>query len=635
MILYNKTKKQFIDDTFYGNIDSEIQESFVRETGHNTSQSEIKSWRDSMQYMSNVMRDEDIPLDSGIAIEYHIPQTSKRIDFLITGKDVDDKDSVIIIELKQWSEGISISDMDGVVKTSFFGDVAHPSYQAWSYKNLLEDYNSSVEEHNIGLFPCAYLHNYIDSNVIYNNFYEKYTTKAPAFLKNDAKKLQDFIKKYIKRGDDGKLLYVIENGKIRPSKGLADNLVSMVEGNKEFTLIDDQKVVYETAIKYAKESENRKNVMIVQGGPGTGKSVVAINLLAEYLKLGLNSRYVTKNSAPRHVFEFKLTEKFTKSRISHLFSSSSAFMESSENDFDALIIDEAHRLNEKSGLYGNLGDNQIREIIEASRFTIFFVDDDQKVTLKDIGEAKEIEKIAISLNANVLKYELASQFRCTGSDGYLAWLDEILQIKDTANDTLAGINYDFRVVDSPQELHDLIINMNKINNKSRMVAGYCWNWVSKNNPNLIDIKIDDYQAKWNLSKHGQAWIIHPDSVTEIGCIHTVQGLELDYVGVIIGPDFLIRNGKVVTDPTKRAKTDQSIKGWISESKKEGSDVINRIDKIIKNTYRTLMTRGMKGCYVYCTDEETREYFKNCLVTNNNKSVDLKSENIDGAILNVD
>lgn len=615
MILYSKTKKEFIVDTFYGNIDSEIQESFVRETGHNTSASEMRAWRDSMQYMSNVMRDEGIPLDAGVAIEYHIPQTSKRIDFLITGKDDGNNKTAIIIELKQWSDGVFVSDMDGVVNTSFFGDVPHPSYQAFSYKNLLKDYNSSVEENKVGLFPCAYLHNYVDDDVIYNDFYKEYTDQAPAFFKNDARKLQDFIKKYIRVGDKGELLYVMENGKIRPSKGLADNLLSLVEGNKEFTLIDDQKVVYESAIKYARKNDNRKSVIIVEGGPGTGKSVVAINLLAEYLKLGLNSRYVTKNSAPRYVFEYKLTKKFTRSRISHLFSSSSAFMESMENDFDALIVDEAHRLNEKSGLYGNLGDNQIREIIKASKFTIFFVDDDQKVTLKDIGESNEIEKIAKSLNAETHKFQLSSQFRCNGSDGYLAWLDEILEIKDTANETLSGINYDFQVVGDPRELHDLIIQKNNLNNKSRMVAGYCWNWISKNNPNLDDIKIGDYAAKWNLSKHGQSWIIHPDSVTEVGCIHTVQGLELDYVGVIIGPDLLVRNGKIVTDPSKRARTDQSIKGWVSESKKEGSDIIFRVNKIIKNTYRTLMTRGMKGCYIYSVDPETQEYFKKHLDTN--------------------
>lgn len=609
MIVYSSTKRGFLRDVLSGQVEQQILASFVRETGRSTSKNEINSWSKSMPYMSNVINDPSIPDDAGVAIEYKIPQTSKRIDFIITGLNNDNSKVAIIIELKQWSEGIGLTEQDGILSTTFYGEVTHPSYQAWSYATLLEDFNSAIQEDNISLVPCAYLHNYERDDVITHSFYKEYMDKAPIFLKTDALRLQEFIKKFVKYGDKTNILYQIENGKIRPSKALADNLSSMLEGNKDFILIDDQKLVYETALRIAKESNQKnKNVLIVEGGPGTGKSVVAINLLTELTKRGYVAQYVTKNSAPREVYQIKLTGKYTKTRIANLFSSSGSFYDIGPNTFDSLIIDEAHRLNAKSGLFNNLGENQIKELIYTSKFSIFFIDEDQRVTLKDIGEKEEIKKWAEVLGAKVQTLKLASQFRCNGSDGYLAWIDNLLQIKETANESLGDLDYDFQVIDDPESLHRKIIHLNEQNNKARVLAGYCWNWISKKDVNKKDIIIGDYTATWNLSAHGQAWIIHPDSVNEIGCIHTSQGLELDYVGVIIGPDLVVRNGKVITDVTKRASTDQSVKGIKNMLKKNPQEAKQVSDMIIKNTYRTLMTRGMKGCYIYSVDPETQEYF---------------------------
>ena len=612
MIVYSSNKKGFLSDVLAGNVEQQILTSFVREMGHTTGKREVNSWRNSMPYMSNVINDSEIPDDAGIAIEYKIPQTSKRIDFIITGANSENRKIAVIVELKQWQKA-EITDLDGVVKTFTGGnirEVSHPSYQVWSYATLLEDFNSSVQTDNISLIPCAFLHNYEKDDVIRNNFYKEYTDKAPVFLKADALDLQKFIKKFVKYGDKTNILYSIENGKIRPSKALADSLSSMLEGNKEFILIDDQKIVYETALKFAKEStEMNKNVLIVEGGPGTGKSVVAINLLTELTKRGNVTQYVTKNSAPREVYQVKLSGKFTKTRISNLFSSSGSFYDIESNTFDSLIVDEAHRLNAKSGLFSHLGENQIKELINASKLSIFFIDEDQRVTLKDIGKKSEIIRWAEILGAKVTLMELASQFRCNGSDGYIAWLDNLLQIKETANETLEGMNYDFEVIDNPSTLHQKIIDLNRDNNKSRLLAGYCWKWISKNNPEVKDIVIGDYRATWNLNSQGQSWIVHPNSVTEVGCIHTAQGLELDHVGVIIGPDMVVRNGQIITDSTKRATSDQSVKGIKNQLKEKPEETKKLADMIIKNTYRTLMTRGMKGCYIYSVDLETQDYFK--------------------------
>lgn len=615
MIVYADTKNKFQSDVMSNNIGNIVLENYKRATGRSTGRSEIDSWTNSLQYMERVLSDDSIPDDVGIAIEYHIPQSSKRVDFIITGLDEDNTESVILIELKQWQKA-ELTEKDAVVITQFrhgFVETTHPSYQAWSYKRLLEDFNQTVDEEGICLFPCAYLHNYEEDTVINNDFYKEYIEQAPLFLKSDALKLRNFIKQHVKYGDKNKIMYRIDHGKIRPSKGLADQLSSMLQGNQEFVMIDDQKIVYETALKLASKSTlTNKNTLIVKGGPGTGKSVLAINLLVTLTQNQLVAQYITRNSAPREVYEAKLTGTFKKSHITNLFSGSGSFHKTEKNIFDALIVDEAHRLNAKSGMFSHLGENQIKEIINASKFSIFFVDEDQKVTLKDIGDVEEIKKYAKEKNSTVVEMELESQFRCNGSDGYLAWLDDVLQIKDTANDSLNDVDFDFRIFDNPQDLHNLIIEKNKEKNKARMVAGYCWKWISKKDSNLKDIKIGDYQATWNLNKDGQKWIIQEKSVSEIGCIHTCQGLEVDYVGVMVGKDLIVRNGKVITVPEERASTDKSVHGWKKLEKEGDKEIRQRLDAIIKNTYRTLMTRGMKGCYVYFEDYETREYFYNLI-----------------------
>jgi DUF2075 family protein len=614
MIVYQSTKIGFLNDILSNNISDIIHAAYYERLGRYTSQNEVNSWTNSMMYMNTILSDTQIPENAGISIEFQIPLTSKRIDFIITGLNDLKKEQVIIIELKQWSKA-QLTDKDAIVITRYqHGDseAAHPSYQAWSYASMIYNFNSTVQDEKISLLPCAYLHNYNPDNVIKNDFYKYYIKKAPVFLKPDAVKLRDFIKNNIRYGDDKDILYKIENGRIRPSKQLVDSLSSMLQGNTEFIMIDDQKIVLETAISIAKKSKiDKKNVLIIEGGPGTGKSVVAINLLVYLTSLGLVTKYVSKNSAPREVYSTKLSGIKKKTEISNLFGGTGSFIDFEPNFFDVLLVDEAHRLNLKSGLYQNLGNNQIEEIINASKFSVFFVDDDQQIHIKDVGSCRYIESIAKMNGAYVSKLKLESQFRCNGSDGFLSWLDNTLQIKDTANIKLSADEFDFKVFMDLNELKQNIFEKNKINNKSRLVAGYCWDWVSSKDNTKTDINIPEFNfgMKWNLKKDGSKWIIGDDSVNEIGCIHTCQGLELDYVGVIIGNDLRFENNSIITDVLKRSSNDKSINGikkLIKENKPKALDIA---DKIIKNTYRTLMTRGMKGCYVYCCDKNLAFYMQ--------------------------
>lgn len=619
MIVYEADKKQFLFDNDHDDIEDLILGRYLAATGRRVQSREIQSWKASLSYVAKVLRDDGIPNDAVVAVELHIPQSSKRIDVTLTGTDASGRKNAVLIELKQWQAAYA-SDKDAMVVTQLGGgmrEVVHPSYQAWSYATLLEGFNEAVYAGRVSIRPCAYLHNYVEDGVITSDQYSGYLTKAPLFLKgsSERQRLREFIKQHIGGGGGKAVLDELVNGRIRPSKALADALSDLLKAQAEFVLIDEQKEVFEAALASARVASSRApRVIIVEGGPGTGKSVLAVNLLVRLAKLGLNGKYVSKNAAPRKVYESRLGGAMSRNNFSALFSGSGNFYEAEANKFDFLIVDEAHRLNEKSGLYGNLGDNQVMELINSSACTIFLIDEDQRVTLSDIGSKQAIRSFALEKSAAIEEYELSSQFRCNGSNGYLAWLDNALDIRNTANELLDTTEYEFKVFDTPDALHNAILAKNS-RNKARVVAGYCWPWLSKKDPSAYDIVIgEQYKRKWNLDKDGSLWIIASESVEQVGCIHTCQGLEVDYIGVIVGPDLIVREGKVICSPEARDRNDRSIRGYKTRLKTEGIQVKAEVDVLIKNTYRTLMTRGMKGCYVFCTDEETRNYFKQLIKT---------------------
>ncbi|MDY0278713.1 MAG: DUF2075 domain-containing protein, partial [Acholeplasma sp.] len=492
--------------------------------------------------------------------------------------------------------------------------VTHPSYQAYSYAKIIENYNDYVQKSDVKLYPCAFLHNYPEQfrGELDNELYKEIIEVSPIYLKQDIKKLRAFISKYVKKTDSGRTLYEIDHGKIKPSKALQDSIGSMLKGNTEFYMIDEQKVVFSTVKKLLERAlkENQKYTIIIEGGPGTGKSVIAINLLAAFKNYNVN--YVTKNSAPREVYFKKLRrDKYSKNYIKNLFKGSGSYISAANNDFDLLIVDEAHRLNRKSGLFSNMGENQIKEIIHASKVSVFFIDEDQIVTTKDFGSISEIKKQARLLNSKIIAgedYVLSSQFRCNGSDGYIAFLDHILGIRNTANYDGFDLDYDIRVFDDPNEMRNELRKLNAINNKTRMIAGYCYEWVSKNDngKEVFDIELlESFKAKWNFSSTN-TWAIDEDSFEQVGCIHTSQGLEFDYVGVIIGKDLRFENNIVKTDLSKRARTDASLKGIKTTQNYELAD------KIIRNTYKTLLSRGQKGCYIFAEDKLMNDYLKSVI-----------------------
>lgn len=616
MIVYENTKGGFVQDIRSGCIASIVQSAFEKKNIHHNNAAEFRSWENSLMYMGIVLDDGDISNDVKVAVEYQIPLTSKRVDFLIAGESEQGNKNIVVVELKQW-ENCEITSRPDVV-TAFTGGsrraVCHPSYQAYSYAKIIENFNEDVYRENIRLNPCAYLHNFRESNRcnIDNAHYQNAISLAPLFLSADTEKLRTFVKTYIKKKSNIDLLMKIDHGKLKPAKALQDSLTSMIKGNKEFYLIDEQKVAYETvkklvgnAVKNANNpvKGNEKSVVIVSGGPGTGKSVVAIQLLCDLIQKGYSANYVTKNAAPRNVYFEKLKqERYKLSYIKSLFRASDAFWNAPQNLLDCIIVDEAHRLRKKSAIFH--GENQIKELINSAKVSVFFIDDDQKITTKDIGSRDEIRSWAKYYNAKLFEGEeinLVSQFRCSGSNGYLNFLDNLLGIKETANIRF-DFDYELKLFNSPTKMREALREKNAVNNKSRMIAGYCYEWNSEQNPNgdVYDIVLEDnFKAKWNFAN--SLFAIDPNSFDQVGCIHTTQGLEFDYCGIIIGKDLgydLMRG--IYTDQKQEALSDKSSGIRSCKDKKLA-------DKLIRNTYKTLLSRGQKGCFVYCENKDLLQY----------------------------
>ncbi len=619
MIVYSETLGQFKEDVIYNEIASKVLSKLKEKNINGGHEAEFNSWQNSLNFMRNVLDDKDIPNDSNVAIEYQIPRTSKRVDFIISGADKKDKDNVILIELKQWEKAEKVDDeMLHCVRTYTGGSVRmvnHPSYQAYAYSVFIKNSSECVQDKKINIIPCAYLHNYDEKyiNELNDDIFKEWYDEAPFFIKNQVKDLRSFIKKYIyKKSSDGNLLYKIDNGRIKPSKALQDCLVSLMKGRKEFVLLDEQATVYDMCIKTMKQchKDMKKRTIIIQGGAGTGKSVLAVNLLKAFTSDELNACYVTKNSAPREAYLKLLSQSDLKKEINikQLFRSPFGLSSSPSNFYDCLIIDEAHRL--VKSMYGDWnGVNQVMECINSSLLSIFLIDEEQRITTKDIGSIGEIKKFADELGSKVImsdETKLVSQFRCNGSDQYIQFLNNLLEIGEHVDLDLSELNYDIKLFDNPNKLREELRKKNEINNKSRMVAGYCYDWNVKAGREDYDIYLEDgFKAKWNL-QGDKIWAINPKSFEEVGCIHTAQGLEFDYVGVLIGKDlrFDRESNHIITDKTKISKDDKT-SGIRSASDSEAA-------KLIKNTYKVLLTRGQKGCYIYAEDKTLLEQISKML-----------------------
>ncbi|WP_017380474.1 DUF2075 domain-containing protein [Paenisporosarcina sp. TG-14] len=619
MIIYNETSSKFIDHVLERSIGNVLLTNIQEKMNRSVSPSELLSWTNSLPQMAKILRDAELKEDTHVLLEYKLPSTEKRIDFLITGEDNNGKQNAVIVELKQWQQS-KIAEGDGIVKT-FLGkrvrETVHPSYQSLSYKRYLENFNEALyQDSSINLTSCAYLHNYIPSRnraeePLLNQRYASYVEQSPIYFQFDDQLLMKMIKEAVSEGKGTEIAKKIEEGKIKPSKKLVEAVNSLFEGNEEFILLDEQKVAYEKVLSIYRGldlASDEKHTILIKGGPGTGKSVIGLNLMNFLLGENATIEYITPNQAFREILRKKLigTSEFVE--IRSLFKGSASYVETPNNYFNVLVCDEAHRLKNQGHMKRKIeGENQATQIIRASRVSVFFIDDEQVISNKDIGRFELLKEEAQKQNSNVHEVELDSQFRCAGSGNYLDWLDDLLY--EQQQGILLEGDFDFQLVDSPHELVEKVVH----EKNGRLLAGYAWDWITKTEKGQLskDVVIEKYgfAMPWN-DPNRIDWAIHPECSLQIGCIHTVQGLEMEYVGVIIGNDLSFNPETNAIEVKRENFKDKGARPAKPKKKYE----IDPLDQLVRNTYKTLMTRGMKGCYVYCVDDELRKYIKGKIAT---------------------
>lgn len=615
MRLYEGTVQQFKEDILENNIADLISEKYKEYYKRKVNSSEFNSWNVSLRFLKDVLESSEL-LKNKIIVEYELPYSEKRIDVILFGKDKKGDENIVVLELKQWSnEKVQDSENQGNVIVDFGRfkkESPHPSLQVQGYYYYLKDFMTIFEEDKkLQLNACVYCHNYKkgDKEVLYLPKFEESVKKYPVFSKEEASELGKYLKKKLEVGDGLEIFGKFTHSILRPSKKLLEHTKDMINKQQIFNLIDEQITAYNTIMNKAKRlaKSKEKSVVIVKGGPGTGKSVLALEVMGELLRQGKQVYHATGSSAFTNTLR-----NILGTRSANLFKFFNSFISYKENQIEVLICDEAHRIRETSeNRYTKrdfrTGEPQINELIRAAKLSIFFIDEKQIVRPNEIGSVDLIKEAALKLGVKVENiyddYELQTQFRCGGSVKYIDWIENILMIKEEGEE----LSFDkeekmeFKIVESPEKLKELIDEKNKEKkNSARIVAGFCWPWSNPNRDGTLvnDVKIGNFQMPWEKKDDFWRWATDDSGMNQVGTVYTSQGFEFDYVGVIFGNDLVYNKSKKELE----AKPSNSYDSLVTRNNK-------KLNEHFKNVYRVLLSRAHKGVYVYFMDKDTEEYFR--------------------------
>ena len=645
MRLYSGSSQQFINDTVQNQIAEKLKLAFFNHFRYHPSPGEVNSWRNSLRSISQVFQYSAL-LDHGVILEYQLPLTSRRLDCMICGKDVKKRANAVIIELKQWDRCKEAHGENEVLTWLGGGEreVLHPSVQVGQYQMYLQDTHTAfhTEDSPIALNACTYLHNYnyYSDDVIIGNKFREILKQYPLFTADDVDKLRDYLLNGLSGGEGLDVLTRVEESKYRQSKKLMDHVGNIIKGKSEYILLDEQLIVYDRVLSCAKKGfqDKQKTVLIIKGGPGTGKSVIAINLMADLLLKGYNAHYATGSRAFTETLR-----KIIGTRGSVQFKYFNSYSQAEENIVDVLIADEAHRIRETSNSrFTPRGKRsalpQIEELFRASKVAVFFIDDNQVVRPNEIGSVEYIRRKVGPAQCKVFEYELEAQFRCSGSDAFVNWVNNTLGVKRTANVLWdQREEFDFEIFSSPWDLENAIRQKVQEGFTGRVTAGFCWDWSLPNPDGTLknDVVIGDYKKPWNAKPEARKlapgipkaslWAHDPNGIDQIGCVYTAQGFEFDCVGVIFGEDLVY---------------DFDCQEWGGSPDKSSDHVVKRSGEkfrdLVKNTYRVLLSRGMKGCYVYFMNKDTERFFKSRIEKRDELKVSdiLKDEDIDRILADI-
>lgn len=610
--------------TFNDHVDRGVLNAILRQNllakGIGVSDSQDRAFSQSLERVSNVFGEGRIDQNLYCAIEYVIFASNKcRIDFMLSGYDEEGIQNLVIIELKQWSNGNvsliqnseNITYLDALVAKGCVRETIHPSEQAMGYRRLFENFYSVVADNPIHIHTCSFLHNFLDEkgNPLTDSRFQGLLDVSPTFLKTDNRRLRDFVTTYLRKPDDGTIFECLDSSTIAPTKQLVDNVNSLILHNDSLALFDAQQVVFNAIMAKIQECihTRKKATFIINGGPGTGKSLVALKALGTiYCKKLGKAFYLAQNSSVRHAFSEAIRQNKDAKGVDSLLSYSGNWVKSAtakeENEIECVLVDEAHRLT-KSTQGAVAGKVILDEIIHSALVSVFFIDEGQFVTYKDAGTISAIKESAERHHSEIIvkpEFTLETQFRCNGSDGFIAFVDYVIHGKKPDTQHL-HFQYDLRFYEDAKEMYQEVLRHNNGEEKARVVAGYCYEWEHNSDPVVTPVGLP-----WN--RDTKTWATRMDSIDECGCVFSAQGVEFDYIGVIIGKDLMFdaASSQPRVHVENHAESDHT---YMNAGFRRTPENLKKAETFIRNAYKILLTRGIKGCFIYCEDKALGEFLQ--------------------------
>ena len=578
------------------------------------SPAEQRSWVRSIPALARDLMDAGLG-NAEVLLEQRLPLTSRRVDAIVAGQHPrTGRPSYVIVELKQWSEATTFEGDASLVAIDGYGGrpVLHPMAQVEGYCQYLSDFTPVLSDVAAHIAGVAYLHNATDHSVMDLRAYR--SSPDIQLITGDRRTdLVDLLQLAIDPNVDGMdAAELLLNAREAPSRQLLAVAAAEIQDREQFVLLDEQKLAFRLvlhAVEKARQDDS-KSVIIVSGGPGTGKSVIALSLLGELARQGRTVLHATGSRSFTQTLR-KVAGRRSK-RTQELFKYFNSFMDAEKNGLDVLILDEAHRIRETSVNRWTRAAHrtdrpQLEELISAARVPLFLLDEHQTVRPDELGSIADITAYANSLGLPVQHIRLDDQFRCGGSEAYVQWVLRLLGLEPGGPVPWIGDDhFSLRVAESPQEIEAAMLAEQAKGYSSRMTAGYCWPWSDPlpDGTLIDDVSIDSWSRPWNLkgdraiggAPPSALWATDPSGFGQVGCVYTAQGFEYDWNGVIMGPDLVWRGDRWVAQRLESNDPDfRSVKRVPPEE----------FDRLLRNVYKVLLTRGMVGTVVFSTDAETR------------------------------
>ncbi|QCB95089.1 DUF2075 domain-containing protein [Cellulomonas shaoxiangyii] len=581
-------------------------------------ESERRSWRASVPTLANDLRDAGLG-GVQVLLETRLPLTSKRADVILAGVHPrTGRHSYVVLELKQWSGARRWEASDTLVDVigAPYRPSLHPALQVDGYVEYLRDFVRVLADDDDSVRGAAYLHNATESGVADLRRAES-GARSPVFTGQRRSDLHDWLRSRLAPDSGVRAADDLLSSRVAPSRQLLSVAAQEVQEREHFVLLDEQRVAYELVlaeVRRARKSDN-KAVVVIAGGPGSGKSVIALSLLGELAREGRTVMHATGSRS----FTQTLRQVAGKgsTRTKNLFTYFNNFMTAEKNGLDVLILDEAHRLRLTSvNRYTRkeireTARPQVEELLDAARVPVFLLDQYQVVRPGEMGSVPEIEHHARARGLDVRHVDLNAQFRSGGSDAYLDWVLRLLELRgDGPVEWHDEERFAVEVVDSPEELERRLTTELDKGLNARITAGYCWPWSDPRPDGTLvdDVVIGDWRRPWNLrgdrsvggAPPSALWATGEGGFGQVGCVYTAQGFEYSWNGVIFGPDLVWRDGRWVSRREYNKDPD-------FRSRKTVDDAT--FDRLARHVYKVLLTRGMVGTVLYSVDAETRDYLR--------------------------